>query len=68
MLSMIPTCAKVIDIGCGNSLLPVKLKEKGCAVSVADISKTALNQYKNLGWKVLKLIWKNWWHKVAGQI
>ncbi|MEK7200877.1 MAG: methionine biosynthesis protein MetW [Patescibacteria group bacterium] len=49
MLSMIPTYSKVLDIGCGNSLLPIKLKEKGCVVSVADISKTVLNQYKKFG-------------------
>lgn len=49
MLNIIPTGAEVADIGCGNSLLPVKLKEKGCIVSVADISKTVLGQYKALG-------------------
>jgi 2-polyprenyl-3-methyl-5-hydroxy-6-metoxy-1,4-benzoquinol methylase len=49
MLNIIPTKVKVADIGCGNSLLPVKLKEKGCVVSVADISKTVLNQYRALG-------------------
>ena len=49
MLDIVPAGAKVIDIGCGNSLLPIKLKEKGCVVSVADISETVLAQYRSLG-------------------
>jgi len=49
MLDIVPTKSKIADIGCGNSLLPIKLKEKGCDVSVADISKTVLEQYKSLG-------------------
>ena len=40
---------RVADIGCGNSLLPVVLKEKGCDVFVADISETVLEQYRKLG-------------------
>lgn len=49
MLDLVPAGAKIADIGCGNSLLPVKLKEKGCEVSVADISDLVLGQYKNFG-------------------
>lgn len=49
MLSMIKEGMRVGDIGCGNSLLPVKLKEKGCDVSVADISDLVLDQYKKFG-------------------
>jgi len=49
MLDMIPSGAKVADIGCGNSLLPIRLKEKGCTVSVADISDLVLDQYKTFG-------------------
>src|SRR3954466_4136718 len=49
MLGLIPSGSKVADIGCGNSLLPVKLKEKGCTVSVADISTIVLEQYRKLG-------------------
>ncbi|MEK7116792.1 MAG: class I SAM-dependent methyltransferase [Patescibacteria group bacterium] len=49
MLDIIPTKSKIADIGCGNSLLPLKLKEKNCMVSVADISKTVLDQYRELG-------------------
>jgi methionine biosynthesis protein MetW len=46
MLDIIKTGTKVADIGCGNSLLPVKLKEKGCSIFAADISKKVLEQYK----------------------
>jgi methionine biosynthesis protein MetW len=49
MLDMIPSGSKVADIGCGNSLLPVKLKEKGCIPHVADISPIVLDQYKKIG-------------------
>lgn len=49
ILNIIPIGARVADIGCGNSLLPVKLKEKGCDVKVADISNIVLDQYKALG-------------------
>lgn len=49
MFGIIPAGSRVADIGCGNSLLPVKLKEKGCEVYVADISETVLDQYKKLG-------------------
>jgi len=49
MLDIIPASARVMDIGCGNSLLPIKLKEKGCTVSVGDISKIVLDQYQTRG-------------------
>jgi methionine biosynthesis protein MetW len=49
MLRIIPSGARVIDVGCGNSLLPVKLKEKGCSVAVTDVSETVLDQYGKLG-------------------
>ena len=55
ILGLIPAGAKVTDIGCGNSLFPIKLKEKGCMVSVADISEIVLAQYKNLGISGLKI-------------
>lgn len=49
MFKIIPTSSKVLDIGCGNSLLPVKLKEKDCVIYVADISRIVLDQYKKMG-------------------
>ncbi|MDO8656998.1 MAG: methionine biosynthesis protein MetW, partial [Nanoarchaeota archaeon] len=55
MLDIIPTGKKIIDLGCGNSLLPVKLKEKGCEVFVADISETVLEQYGALDIKGFKI-------------
>ena len=45
ILSKIPKGASVLDIGCGNSLLPIALKEKDCAVTVADVSKEVLKGY-----------------------
>lgn len=49
MLDMMKVGARVIDVGCGNSLLPVRAKEKGCNVSVADYSELVLGEYKKLG-------------------
>lgn len=49
ILNFIPKGSKVLDIGCGNSLLPVKLKEKGVAVAVADISDIVLKGYGAYG-------------------
>jgi methionine biosynthesis protein MetW len=37
--------SKILDIGCGNSLLPVKLKHKGVHVTVSDISDEVLKGY-----------------------
>ncbi|MHB8651996.1 MAG: methionine biosynthesis protein MetW [Minisyncoccota bacterium] len=37
--------ASVFDIGCGNSLLPVMLQEKGCSVTVGDVSTVVLDGY-----------------------
>jgi methionine biosynthesis protein MetW len=46
ILDLIPGGSKIIDMGCGNSLLPIKLKEKRNSVFVADISSLVLDQYK----------------------
>jgi len=53
ILDLIPVGAKVLDIGCGNSRLPVVLKAKGCLLTVADISGEVLagyRQYDLEGW------------------
>lgn len=55
MLAMVPEKSRVADIGCGNSLLPIKLKEKSCSVSVADISDIVLKQYEAFGISGLKI-------------
>ncbi|MDD4271832.1 MAG: methionine biosynthesis protein MetW [Patescibacteria group bacterium] len=49
ILKWVPQGAKVIDLGCGNSLLPTKLKEKGCDITVADISPIVLAGYEKYG-------------------
>lgn len=49
MLKLIPPRAAVLDMGCGNSRLPMALKERGCDVSVADISPLVLEGYKRHG-------------------
>ena len=49
ILSQIPSGARVLDVGCGNSRLPVALKEKGCIVSVADISPIVLGAFAGYG-------------------
>ena len=40
---------KAIDFGCGNSLLPVKMKEKGVDMSIADVSDEVLKGYGEYG-------------------
>lgn len=51
ILKIIPSGSNVMDIGCGNSLLPLKLKEKGAKVEIADISKLVLDNYLPFGIK-----------------
>ena len=46
MLDRIAPGSRVLDIGCGNSLLPVMLDKKGVKISVADISTVILNLFK----------------------
>lgn len=49
IIDAISAGSKVIDIGCGNSLMPIKLKEKGCQVSVADSSSVVLAGFSKFG-------------------
>jgi 2-polyprenyl-3-methyl-5-hydroxy-6-metoxy-1,4-benzoquinol methylase len=49
MRDIVPSGSKVLDAGCGNSLLPVELKKKGCTVSVGDVSPIVLDGYKPHG-------------------
>lgn len=45
----IPENARVIDVGCGNSKLPLVLKLRGTPVEVADISQLVLDEYNKHG-------------------
>ncbi len=45
MFERIPSGARVLDVGCGNSRLPLVLRDKGVKVEVADISKVVLALY-----------------------
>src|SRR3989344_1136655 len=47
--ALIPLGARVLDIGCGNSRLPLELAKKGCVVMVADISLVVLGALKQEG-------------------
>lgn len=49
MLERIPEGARVLDVGCGNSRLPVALKEKGVNISIADVSSKVLEGYESFG-------------------
>ena len=55
MLEMVPSGARVFDVGCGNSLLPVRLREKGAHVTVGDISSKVLDGYRKLGIEAIEL-------------
>lgn len=54
-LETIPTSSKVLDIGCGNSKLPLMLKDKGCQVKVADLSEVVLEGFSKFGIKSVQL-------------
>lgn len=49
----IPNNAKIIDIGCGNSSLPIILQQKGCDVTAMDVSKNVLMQLNDHGIKTI---------------
>lgn len=49
IFNFIPVGTRVLDIGCGNSLLPVSLKNKGCLITVADVSNEVLVGYQQYG-------------------
>lgn len=55
ILAHIPRGASVLDIGCGNSLLPISLHDKGCSVTVGDISTIVLEGFKQRGLKTLSI-------------
>ncbi len=57
--TLIPAGASVLDVGCGNSLLPVVLRDKGCSVTVGDISTIVLAGYKQKGIKTLEVDLEN---------
>lgn len=48
-VGIVPSGAKVIDMGCGNSMLPLKLKEKGVNITVSDVSHKVLDGYAEYG-------------------
>lgn len=49
IFNLIPQNSVVLDVGCGNSLLPLKLKENDCSVSIMDISSTVVKEFSNRG-------------------
>lgn len=49
IFALIPAGVKVLDVGCGNSYLPIALKNKGCQVAIADISEEVLKGYSQFG-------------------
>jgi methionine biosynthesis protein MetW len=51
--------SKVLDIGCRNSLLPIKLKEDGNDISVADLSEIVLSEYRKEGIQAMQLDLEN---------
>lgn len=45
----IPAGSTVLVVGCGTSLLPLALAEKGCTVTVTDIAPTVIEFFKGKG-------------------
>lgn len=59
ILDFIQSSKKVLDVGCGNSRLPVALKDKGVDVFVADISDEVLKGFGKYGIKSIKVDLEN---------
>lgn len=59
ILSRIPVGASVLDVGCGNSLLPIALNNNGCSVTVGDISNIVLKGYEARGIKTFEIDLEN---------
>lgn len=55
ILDHIPADSRVLDVGCGNSRLPLELKAKGCDVTVADISQKVLEGFAQFEIPTLQL-------------
>lgn len=55
ILAHIPSDASVLDIGCGNSLLPVALRDKGCSITVGDISPIVLDGFREKGISAIEI-------------
>lgn len=53
MLKLIPPKSTVLDVGCGNSLLPISLRSGGNRVTVMDISSVVLGEYRKLCFETL---------------
>ncbi len=45
----VPAGSSVLVVGCGTSLLPLALKEKGCRVTVSDVAPNVLEFFKEKG-------------------
>lgn len=39
----------VLDLGCGNSRLPLELKNKGINIEIGDVSKLVINEFTQIG-------------------
>ena len=55
MLEQIPKGSSVLIVGCGNSRLPLDLRDKGCGVEVGDLSEAILVGLLKEGIKGVKL-------------
>lgn len=59
ILEWIPSGSKILDVGCGNSRLPIALRDKGCEVTVADVSQTVLAGFEEHGIRTKKIDLEN---------
>ncbi len=66
ILKFIPNGSKVLDLGSGNSRLPLSLKENGCTVSVGDVSDQVLEGFKKFGIETLHVDLENSSASVGG--
>lgn len=59
ILSLLKKGEKILDIGCGNSLLPIRAKEKGVEIEAADIAEIVLEAYAQRGISTQKIDLEN---------
>ena len=55
MLDLAPSNSRMLIVGAGTSRLPLSLREKGCTVTVSDVSEPVLTLFRKEGFETFAL-------------